>query len=55
MCGQMAVHNQFSADIFKFSTDIEFVPLCVTVVNPWHACTVRVTVVVLCVCLSVHG
>ena len=26
MCGQMAVHNQFCMDIFKFCTDI--VPLC---------------------------
>ena len=25
------------------------------VINPWHTCAVRVTVLGLCVCLSVHG
>ena len=26
---------------------------CVSIINPWRTCAVRVTVVVLCVCLSV--
>ena len=26
----------------------------IAIINPWHACTVRVTVLVLCVCVSAH-